>query len=176
MGRACCHIEGGRDKDCPCAFERKQTGQLRKTDIIANHQPHPAPRGVEGGDIPAGGKGIGFHEILSAGDIDIKQMDFAVSCDAASLIIIDEGGVIDSAIRRKRNRACDHIQAESPCHFSDALQKRGVFGHGIAHKGTVFIGAAAHFGQNRQIRTLLLCLHKHLFYFFKIFLRCRQGF
>ena len=53
--------------------------------------------------------------MLTACHMDIKQMGFAVPCDAASPVIINEGCVINSAIRRKRNRACDHIQTESPC-------------------------------------------------------------
>ena len=78
-------IERAGHQNEPCSHERHGAKLLDKTDIKADGDADLSPRGIEDGKVIAGREGIGLHEALAAGNVDIEQMHLAVLCDLLPL-------------------------------------------------------------------------------------------
>ena len=109
MSRTSGHVESSRHEDHlhPCVPHLHE--KIREPDIKANAHSHLPVFSIKNCSRISGRQHIRFLEILSALDIDIKQMHFAMLADQISTSVENIRSIIDLPIFQFRDRPSDHI-------------------------------------------------------------------
>src|SRR5574338_120579 len=108
------HVKCSRVCEDLCALQRHQACQLGETHIITDGYTQLTKSRVNDGDLVARGECVALSKLLTARNIDVKQVHLAMPANLATQRIEDKAGVVN------------------PAGFID-------LGHGSAHQGDVLL-------------------------------------
>ena len=148
------HVEGGGDDDELSAHVPHDPEEVGEADVEADGHADLAVGGVHHGEGIPGGEGVGLHEPLSAGHVDIKEVDLPVAGQLLALGGEDIAGVVDPALLQLGDGAADEVDAQLLGNARQELPALAPGGLAVEREAGVFIGTVEHLRQGDHVGPL----------------------